>query len=185
MFEAEKKAILERRDRSKKGSIDEGIRSVVDLLNTHPDYVTTSSCSGRIVLLDAPLSFDKKNTSWIYLSHSIIKENLFPLLEEKENAWLKMEGMILHVKCKTMEAAETFIASARSVGFKRCGAITVKKFPVVELTSSEILSVPVIVDGKNFLTEETLIAMVSIANTLLKQNEFKIDRLLHSLKKSI
>lgn len=37
-------------DLSPKGSIDAKCRSLMDVLNTHPDYVTTSSCSGRIAL---------------------------------------------------------------------------------------------------------------------------------------
>jgi Uncharacterized conserved protein len=40
------------RDKSPKGSVDEGIRSLVDLLNAHPCYSTLSSCSGRITLFD-------------------------------------------------------------------------------------------------------------------------------------
>jgi len=39
-------------DKSPKGSVDEGIRSLVDLINAHPSYATLSSCSGRITLFD-------------------------------------------------------------------------------------------------------------------------------------
>ena len=39
-------------DKSPKGSVDEGIRSLVDLINAHPSYATLSSCSGRISLFD-------------------------------------------------------------------------------------------------------------------------------------
>lgn len=35
-------------DRSPKHSVDKKCLSLLELLNTHPDYVTTSSCSGRI-----------------------------------------------------------------------------------------------------------------------------------------
>ena len=39
-------------DKSPKGSVDEAIRSLVDLINAHPSYATLSSCSGRISLFD-------------------------------------------------------------------------------------------------------------------------------------
>ena len=39
-------------DKSPKGSVDETIRPLVDLLNAHPAYATLSSCSGRIALFD-------------------------------------------------------------------------------------------------------------------------------------
>jgi tRNA wybutosine-synthesizing protein 3 len=35
-------------DKSPKGSVDEAIIPLIELLNRHDDYVTTSSCSGRV-----------------------------------------------------------------------------------------------------------------------------------------
>ena len=46
-------------DKSPKGFLDEPIADLVDFINGHPEYVTTSSCSGRIVLF---ATFEKK---WI------------------------------------------------------------------------------------------------------------------------
>src|SRR5436305_14341179 len=37
-------------DKSPKGSVDEAILPLIELLNKHNDYVTTSSCSGRIAI---------------------------------------------------------------------------------------------------------------------------------------
>jgi tRNA wybutosine-synthesizing protein 3 len=37
-------------DKSPKGSVDEAILPLIELLNRHDDYVTTSSCSGRIAI---------------------------------------------------------------------------------------------------------------------------------------
>ena len=39
-------------DKSPKGSVDEGIQPLVDLINHHPSFATLSSCSGRITLFD-------------------------------------------------------------------------------------------------------------------------------------
>ncbi len=56
------------RDRSPKGSVDEPIRSLVDLINAHPSFSTLSSCSGRISLFDPnhyttlKISSDNSNT---------------------------------------------------------------------------------------------------------------------------
>nr|XP_055196212.1 tRNA wybutosine-synthesizing protein 3 homolog isoform X1 [Nyctereutes procyonoides] len=43
---------LGRADLSRKGSVDEGAAGLVQLLNGREQYFTTSSCAGRIVLLD-------------------------------------------------------------------------------------------------------------------------------------
>jgi tRNA wybutosine-synthesizing protein 3 len=62
-FISKKKNILEKLsipfgeydDLSPKGSIDEGIRELIDKINSLPGYVTTSSCSGRIsIFLEGP-----------------------------------------------------------------------------------------------------------------------------------
>jgi len=42
----------QRTDKSPKGSVDEPIQELVDLINAHPSYSTLSSCSGRISLFD-------------------------------------------------------------------------------------------------------------------------------------
>ena len=44
-----------RLDKSPKGSVDEPIRELVDLINAHPCFATLSSCSGRITLYDKEL----------------------------------------------------------------------------------------------------------------------------------
>mgnify|MGYP002715747095 CR=1 FL=1 len=49
-FKNVKKQILQASDLSKKGSVDESIKDLVDFINEQDDYVTTSSCSGRAIL---------------------------------------------------------------------------------------------------------------------------------------
>ena len=47
---SQKKRVLGRADRSKKGGVDAPIAGLIDALNSSPAYFTTSSCSGRIVV---------------------------------------------------------------------------------------------------------------------------------------
>ncbi|KAJ1651806.1 hypothetical protein IWQ61_007713, partial [Dispira simplex] len=70
-------------DKSPKGSIDEPIQPLLALLNRHPDYVTTSSCSGRVaVYADQPTATITTTTTtpiiqsaarqagqWLFVSH--------------------------------------------------------------------------------------------------------------------
>ncbi|KAL7517675.1 hypothetical protein ACHAWX_002582 [Stephanocyclus meneghinianus] len=46
------------RDKSPKGSVDAKILPLVDLINRHPEYVTLSSCSGRVALFDPGVEDD-------------------------------------------------------------------------------------------------------------------------------
>lgn len=56
-FKNIKKQILEASDLSKKGSIDEPVRDLVNYINELDDYVTTSSCSGRAILYTLSVRF--------------------------------------------------------------------------------------------------------------------------------
>jgi len=50
LFQPRKEQILRHVDLSRKGSIDEYIVSLVECINSKHNYVTTSSCSGRIII---------------------------------------------------------------------------------------------------------------------------------------
>lgn len=66
-------------DKSPKGYVDELVLPFFELINGHPDYVTTSSCSGRISLysevdlrppaLGQGASRKKKGGCWLFVSH--------------------------------------------------------------------------------------------------------------------
>jgi tRNA(Phe) wybutosine-synthesizing methylase Tyw3 len=47
-FDFDKKQILAKKDKSSIQGVDSGIRKLVDIINSHNDYYTTSSCAGRI-----------------------------------------------------------------------------------------------------------------------------------------
>ncbi len=57
-FNKKKREILRKEDKSSKGSLDEKIKELCIVINSHPDFVTSSSCAGRILLVK---SFEKKS----------------------------------------------------------------------------------------------------------------------------
>ena len=56
-FSKLKEHSLSKIDKSKKNSIDKNIKSLINIINKSDDYYTTSSCSGRIVLLRWTIMF--------------------------------------------------------------------------------------------------------------------------------
>jgi len=52
--------------------VDIDILPVIDILNSSNEYYTTSSCFGRIVLLELPVIGDKKNAKFIGKWHRTI-----------------------------------------------------------------------------------------------------------------
>ena len=59
VFLTHKHQALDGKDFSRKGSIDDHIVNLVQLINTNESYFTTSSCSGRTILFEQPSLLNK------------------------------------------------------------------------------------------------------------------------------
>lgn len=70
-------------DKSPKGSVDDKIRPLVDLINQNQDYVTLSSCSGRVAL------FDPAGGGLDYDNNGDVKEQGQDVLAHDHNQELK------------------------------------------------------------------------------------------------
>ena len=51
LFDRQKLSVLDSSDLSRKGNVDKDIRDFLDKLNSHKNYFSLSSCSGRIIIL--------------------------------------------------------------------------------------------------------------------------------------
>lgn len=116
-------------DKSPKGFLDEPIADLVNYINSLRDYVTTSSCSGRIVL------FATGEKKWILAKHSHVtqKETLeilteyFKGKEDVPPVLLKHEPFIVHVQCIDLGAAERLLQTVLQAGYRESGIVLGKK----------------------------------------------------------
>lgn len=167
------------RDRSKKGGVDLEALPLLDAINANSNLYTTSSCAGRIVLFVEPESGKKHEGQWLYVSHSIADEK--DVIEHikvlpNETVWFRMEGAILHVCARDLDAASKFLELCREAGWKHSG-ITGTKRVMIEATTSERIDVPISKDGALFIEEKFLGFLVREANTKLSKTREKLNRL--------
>jgi len=179
-FEIEKKDFLSKKDKSKKGKIDEKIIPLVNKINSFSNYYTTSSCAGRIKLF-VP-SKRKQDTKLIFARHNKvtfneIKKNLEKL--PKESVWFRQESFIIHVCCKTVEDAQTLLDIANNAGLKRAGIITTKNKIIVELISTEHFDTIIAGNGRLLIDDSFLKILISEANSKLKSNFEKLIKFEH------
>ena len=186
-------------DKSKKGSIDKKILSLINTINSLTDFYTTSSCSGRIVILETNITTtkNKKNdTKWVYSTHELakskelimkLKEHI-ELIETQKNKSrpkliFKMEPAILHVASKSIEKAQKILDIARHIGFKRSGIFATKKRIMIEIVNTERIDFPIYVKNKNLIINNEFLEMIiKEANEKLKLNWRKINTLEDKLK---
>ena len=103
-FLKNKKQTLEKLEHAKKkGLVDKDIISIIDLINSYDDYYTSSSCYGRIVLLEIPKIGDKKNAKWLGKWHRKIKtEEILNAFKKADKGliWILAQSAIIHVFAK-------------------------------------------------------------------------------------
>jgi tRNA wybutosine-synthesizing protein 3 len=178
-FENDKKVFLDKLDKSKKGSIDKGIKKIVDLINSKPSLYTTSSCSGRITLLDCPESYKKDDCEWIYSTHDdAVLEDMKEALKKskKDEVWLMEEPPILHVCCKTISDAQKVVNAAKEAGFKRTGIISTEKKIIVEIISTEKVNAPVAIEGEMIVDDAYLKILIEKSNKKLEMTRKKMEK---------
>ncbi len=182
-FQQRKKDVLNKMDKSSIGSWDDKIKDLCNKINKLENFYTTSSCSGRILLM---IDQEKKGEDlFIFVSHNKItfkdlKEELKKLTDrgkERLNVKFKLEPCILHIACKNLEDTKLFFEKGKEAGFKRLGIIGTTHSFTFELNSTEKLEFPIIHKGKLIVDEDFLKIIVEDANKKLEKSWEKINNL--------
>lgn len=140
-----KKRKLESLEKAKKrGEVDEWIISILDRINFDPNYVTLSSCAGRIAVMDMPDFGNKRDAIFLGKWHYVppVEEIKRAIEAGKMTTWVMLNPPILHIACFDLESAERLILSAQKAGIRRAGIISLRH-NVVEVCGHERMEIPV------------------------------------------
>ena len=170
---------VEKYERAKnKGEVDRDIIPLLDKINSSEHYYTTSSCSGRIILIELPEIGDKKNSRIIGKWHGEIKfVDLFKLLNEYKKGYLFLlvQSSIIHIVCDNVDNALKIIEVARDSSFKYSSIKSVKNEGIlVEILGSENLNIPLGENSKIIVNEEELRFFVKISNMIIRKIKNKL-----------
>ncbi|EFB29960.1 hypothetical protein PANDA_005097, partial [Ailuropoda melanoleuca] len=181
-FRRWKAQCLSKADLSRKGGVDEDVVEFVQLLNEREQYFTTSSCAGRIILLDGGINgfeVQKQNRCWLLVTHKpCVKDDVMAALKKATgDAILKFEPLVLHVQCRRLLDAQILHSVAIDSGFRNSG-ITVGKRgkTMLAIRSTHGLEVPLSNKGKLMVTEEYIDFLLKIANQKMEENKKRIER---------
>ncbi len=179
-FNQRKKDVLSKLDKSSIGKWDEKIISLCKKINSKENYYTTSSCSGRILLM---IDQEKKGENlFLFVSHDKIlfnelKEELSKAITKNKKIKFKLEPSIIHIACKTLEDAEKLFEIGKNAGWKRLGIIGTRNGFTFELNSTEKLEFPIIQNKKILVNDNFLKIVVDDANKKLEMGWMKIRKL--------
>jgi tRNA wybutosine-synthesizing protein 3 len=170
------------------GEIDEKVQAILRIINAHDAYMTTSSCAGRIVLIQLPEVGDKKNAEFLGRWHDPVQlPEIMNAVARYENGqlWFIFQSPIFHIATKTLKDADHLVKIGISSGFKHSGFKTEKPRIIVELCSTERMDVPLIKMNQQFVSSEYLTFLTEIGNDLMMRSQKKLRRLRQLLEKKI
>ncbi|XP_071605931.1 tRNA wybutosine-synthesizing protein 3 homolog isoform X2 [Heliangelus exortis] len=158
---------LARADGSRKGGLDERAAPVVRLLNGQSRFCTTSSCSGRLVLVQGraadadSFEIQKKGCIWLLVTHEpCSRSEVMTALEKATgDVVLKFEPFVLHVLCQELQDAQ-----------------------LLAVRSTHCLEVPLSHRGKLMVSEEYIEFLIHVANQKMEENIRRIDRFFKCLE---
>ncbi|KAK4284380.1 hypothetical protein QN277_001222 [Acacia crassicarpa] len=185
-------------DKSPKGSLDTPIIPLLNTINQHPCFYTTSSCSGRISILSQPLfnpTIDEQKPkkkarggSWLFVSHDpadpdSILSLLFPsnptpssVSTELSEFVFRFEPLIIAVECKDLSSAQSLVSLAISCGFRESGITNANKRVIIAIRCSIRLEVPLGDTYKIMVTPEYVRYLVKVANEKMEANRLRTER---------
>lgn len=160
------------------GRVDKDIINLLEKINEKETFVTLSSCSGRIAVLDLEDFGKKLNSRFLGKWHEFaeFKDVLESAEKCKNQGWLIQFPPIIHVACRDLSSAEKMLLVANDAGFRRSGIISLRNL-VVEIASLERLELPIAMKGKLIVGEDYLRTAVEIANLKLEKGKIKLKKL--------
>lgn len=175
-------------DKSRKGSVDEPIKDLVELINQHGGLYTTSSCSGRVSLFGEPPPASKSNTKkggkWIFSSHDPPQDQEFAKAiaefleddENKERLDLRFEPFILASECRNLEIGKRLVQAGLESGFRESGLVIGNDRFTATIRSSSKMEIPVCQNGVLLVSNEYLEYLTILIRERFKTNTAKIQK---------
>ena len=170
----------------KEGRVDEDITDLLLLINSIEGIYTTSSCSGRIGIIEEPALGAKPLSRWLIKVHRKIE------FDEAKNAlknarkgliFLKSQPPIFHIVAEDMEKAKKLHELGLASGFKYTTFKVISNRYLVEINATEYLTAPLGKDGRVLVSDEYLRFAIEIGNSMLRRSKGRLPRLRENFRK--
>lgn len=170
------------------GRADKPIMKLCHMVDRKKHYFTSSSCSGRILLLQLDENETKRPDGFFAKWHRTVtfkefKEALAKPIDGNF-LWFKQEGLILHIGCDTIESAEKLLLVCRQAGLKRFGIQSVTPGKImVEMIGTQNMHFLVKIKDQILCDDFFLKTQLKKANEKFRENNKLIKTLERLLKK--
>jgi tRNA wybutosine-synthesizing protein 3 len=166
------------------GYADRDIVDFIKLVFTKKSVFTTSSCSGRITIVDTLYPWLREDSYIVFKKHDPVTiDEITEIIKYKPlyRFWLISSGPIIHFIASDLETACRVLFVAREAGFKHSGIISLSEEGIVIEVISGTWTSFILKDNDKVLVND-LGKVVSIANEILIEGKKKLEKLFKMFK---
>jgi len=165
--------------------VDKDAIPFLDEINAKENYFTSSSCYGRIYIMNIP-NRSKKDAQFLGKWHRKVSfDEVKKVIDEYEGKmWFRMESMILHISCRDVESADKLLKVKSNAGIRRGGIFHIQPGRVqIEMTGTQKVDFPIKEGNKYLITDDYLKKVIEISNKKFDLNVEQWERLRKEAKK--
>lgn len=166
------------------GYLDPGAEEYLLKING-AGVATSSSCTGRITIVEGRWHWLRDEARIVYKTHKEIEPEALARVLSRPfgDLWLKVTGPIIHARVPSLECAMKVLEVARSAGFKHSGVLhaSPEEGYVIELLSAVQISLPLKLEGRYVVSPAMLGELARMANEALHEGWSRLGRLADSL----
>ncbi len=188
-FDARKRAILTSLSiELSKERVDERIIPLLEAINSKRNYVSTSSCAGRAILIAIHPSGRKREAKILWKTHRKVKpEDLQEAIIRVESKdidiiWFLFQPLILHIMARDISSAKELLDAAKRAGFKRVGILGLDGKIVVLIEGHEYIALPIKRKGRVLVDEDYIRELAHQVNVKFERVGMSIQRLLNEIR---
>ena len=184
-MKAKREALVSLFTAMREGKVDEDIIDLLLLINSIRGIYTTSSCSGRIGIIEEPALGAKPLSRWLIKVHREMEfEEAKRALEKAREGliFLKSQPPIFHVVAEDLERAKRLHELGLASGFKYTTFKVISNRYLVEINATEYLTAPLGRDGRVFVSDDYLRFALEIGNSMLRRSKGRLPRLMRNFE---
>lgn len=166
------------------GYVDRDIVDFIKLVFSKKRVFTTSSCSGRIVVVDALYPWLREGAHIIFKKHSpVTVSEIQDIVRQRPlyRYWLVVSGPIIHFNTASLEDTQRLLNTLRESGFKHSGVISISSSGIVVEAVSGVWTPFLLRDG-DLIAVSSLQHIVGVANSILAEGKNRLERLFKAFK---
>ena len=168
------------------GKVDADIIDLLLLVNSIKGVYTTSSCSGRIGVMEEPAFGAKPLARWLIKVHREMSfEEMREALGKAEKGllFLKSQPPIFHVVAEDLGRARKVHELGLASGFKYTTFKAIGTRYLVEINGTEYLTAPLGRDGEILVDDTYLRFALDIGNSMLRRSKGRLPRLFENFRR--